>query len=97
MFTQKQIDEFTNINKKTEALKYGQEIILEDNEFSIIYHIFPKLLNDNQFFKFKIHKEIFNYTLPVKYNDEIDKINNDMLIDGDNFKIYTGYNYSNSK
>jgi hypothetical protein len=75
-------------------LKYGQEIITDGGELSIIYHIFPKLLVDNQFFKFKLHKEIHNYTLPIKYAEEIDKINSDVLVDGDNFKIYTNYNYS---
>jgi hypothetical protein len=93
-FSEKQLDVLKGRSKRLEALRYGQDITLTDNGLDINYYIFPKLLNDNHFFSFKLHKKITIYNLPSRYVDEIEKINTEILTDGDFFKIYTNYNNS---
>ena len=64
---------FRKLENMKEALKYGQEIIWDNEEISINYHFFPLLMID-VFFK----PELRNFIIPSILSEEVDTTNSEI-------------------
>jgi hypothetical protein len=99
MFSRSEYDQLSNQENMKKAFKYGQEIYLDSQEVGIMYHIFPKLLYDNEFFVEKIEAQFLlnNIQMKTNLNDEAESINFEMISNQQLLFIYSNTNYSLGK
>jgi len=65
---------FKRLENIKEALKYGQEIILDNDEVSMNYHFFPLMMN-HVYFK----PEQRNFIIPSVLSEEVDQTNSEII------------------
>lgn len=99
MFSRSEIDQLSKQENMKKALRYGQEIYLENQDkagITLLYHIFPKLLYDEEFFIEKIESQFLlnNIQIKTNLNNESESINFEVISNQQLLFIYLNTNYS---